>query len=182
MAASSGRHFLQIPGPTNVPDRVLRAIDCPTIDHRGPAFGHLGREVLDGMKGIFRTSGPVVIYPSSGTGAWHVGEAPDQRATRTALQRGYDLSALRARKVLAEDFDCFHYMLAMDQQNLADLQQLCPVDFNGELNLFLDYASGPEREVPDPYYGAGDGSEYVLDLVENASQRLLKHIQSTHQL
>ena len=123
-----------------------------------------------------------ISVESSGTGAWHVGEAPDQRATRTALQRGYDLSALRARKVLPEDFDCFHYMLAMDQQNLADLQQLCPVDFNGELNLFLDYASGPEREVPDPYYGAGDGFEYVLDLVEDASQRLLKHIQSTHQL
>ena len=65
-----GRHFLQIPGPTNVPDRVLRAIDAPTIDHRGPAFARLGREVLDGMQEVFRTDGPVVIYPSSGTGAW----------------------------------------------------------------------------------------------------------------
>jgi alanine-glyoxylate transaminase / serine-glyoxylate transaminase / serine-pyruvate transaminase len=65
-----GRHFLQIPGPTNAPDRVLRAIDAPTIDHRGPAFAELGREVLDGMGEIFRTDGPVVIYPSSGTGAW----------------------------------------------------------------------------------------------------------------
>jgi alanine-glyoxylate transaminase / serine-glyoxylate transaminase / serine-pyruvate transaminase len=65
-----GRHFLQIPGPTNVPDRVLRAIDAPTIDHRGPAFAELGREVLDGMAEVFRTDGPVVIYPSSGTGAW----------------------------------------------------------------------------------------------------------------
>ena len=64
-----GRHFLQIPGPTNVPDRVLRAIDAPTIDHRGPAFAELGREVLDGMAEVFRTDGPVVIYPSSGTGA-----------------------------------------------------------------------------------------------------------------
>jgi len=66
----AGRHFLQIPGPTNVPDRVLRAIDFPTMDHRGPDFALLGREVLDGMKRIFRTSGPVVIYPASGTGAW----------------------------------------------------------------------------------------------------------------
>ena len=65
-----GRHFLQIPGPTNVPDRVLRAIDRPTIDHRGPEFGRLGREVLQGLKQIFRTEGPVVIYPASGTGAW----------------------------------------------------------------------------------------------------------------
>jgi alanine-glyoxylate transaminase/serine-glyoxylate transaminase/serine-pyruvate transaminase len=69
-AYRSGRHFLQIPGPTNVPDRVLRAIDRPTIDHRGPEFGQLGRRVLDGLKQIFRTRGPVVIYPSSGTGAW----------------------------------------------------------------------------------------------------------------
>ncbi|WP_158043540.1 pyridoxal-phosphate-dependent aminotransferase family protein [Skermanella pratensis] len=70
MPAHSGRHFLQIPGPTNVPDRILRAIDHPTIDHRGPDFGRLGAKVLDGIKGIFRTASPVVIYPASGTGAW----------------------------------------------------------------------------------------------------------------
>jgi alanine-glyoxylate transaminase / serine-glyoxylate transaminase / serine-pyruvate transaminase len=66
----AGRHFLQIPGPTNVPDRVLRAIDSPTIDHRGPAFGELGREVLQNLRAVFQTEGPVVIYPASGTGAW----------------------------------------------------------------------------------------------------------------
>ena len=66
----AGRHFLQIPGPTNVPDRVLRAIDRPTMDHRGPDFALLGREVLEGMKRIFLTRHPVVIYPASGTGAW----------------------------------------------------------------------------------------------------------------
>ncbi len=66
----SGRHFLQIPGPTNVPDRILRAMDYATIDHRGPEFQQLGRSVLSGMKGIFRAQGPVVIYPASGTGAW----------------------------------------------------------------------------------------------------------------
>jgi alanine-glyoxylate transaminase/serine-glyoxylate transaminase/serine-pyruvate transaminase len=66
----SGRHFLQIPGPTNVPDRVLRAIDSPTIDHRGPDFAALGLELLAGLGEVFRTAGPVVVYPSSGTGAW----------------------------------------------------------------------------------------------------------------
>jgi alanine-glyoxylate transaminase/serine-glyoxylate transaminase/serine-pyruvate transaminase len=66
----SGRHFLQIPGPTNVPDRVLRAIDRPTMDHRGPEFGELGKEVLEGMRKVFRTRSNVVIYPASGTGAW----------------------------------------------------------------------------------------------------------------
>jgi alanine-glyoxylate transaminase/serine-glyoxylate transaminase/serine-pyruvate transaminase len=65
-----GRHFLQIPGPTNVPDRVLRAIDAPTIDHRGPEFAALGKTVIAGMKKVFKTAGDVVIYPSSGTGAW----------------------------------------------------------------------------------------------------------------
>src|SRR5438309_11942070 len=65
----TGRHFLQIPGPTNVPDRVLRAIDQPVIDHRGPEFAELGLEVLSRLREIFRTSGHVIAYPSSGTGA-----------------------------------------------------------------------------------------------------------------
>jgi alanine-glyoxylate transaminase/serine-glyoxylate transaminase/serine-pyruvate transaminase len=66
----AGRHFLQIPGPTPVPDRILRAMDMPVIDHRGPEFQKLGHRVLDGIKTIFKTKGPVVIYPASGTGAW----------------------------------------------------------------------------------------------------------------
>jgi len=71
MARSAGRHFLQIPGPTNVPDRVLRAIDFPTMDHRGPQFAVLGKTVLAGMKRVFKSAaGEVVIYPASGTGAW----------------------------------------------------------------------------------------------------------------
>jgi len=70
MAYQSGRHFLQIPGPTNVPDRILRAIDHPTMDHRGPAFQRLGKELLEGIKAIFKTRGAVVIFPASGTGAW----------------------------------------------------------------------------------------------------------------
>jgi alanine-glyoxylate transaminase/serine-glyoxylate transaminase/serine-pyruvate transaminase len=71
MTRRAGRHFLQIPGPTNVPDRVLRAIDFPTIDHRGPEFAALGKEVLAGMRHVFKTTqGEVVIYPASGTGAW----------------------------------------------------------------------------------------------------------------
>src|SRR3981081_1573349 len=70
-AYRAGRHFLQIPGPTNVPDRILRAMDRPTIDHRGPELSHLAPDSLEGMKGIFKMStGQVFIYPSSGTGAW----------------------------------------------------------------------------------------------------------------
>ena len=70
MAFNSGRHFLQIPGPTNVPDRVLRAIDYPTMDHRGPKFAQLGLEIIEGLQHVFQTRQPVVIYPASGTGAW----------------------------------------------------------------------------------------------------------------
>jgi len=70
MAFRSGRHLLQIPGPTNVPERILRAMSRPTIDHRGPEFSRLAREALEGLQRVFQTSGPVVIYPSSGTGAW----------------------------------------------------------------------------------------------------------------
>jgi alanine-glyoxylate transaminase/serine-glyoxylate transaminase/serine-pyruvate transaminase len=70
MAGHSGRHFLQIPGPTNVPDRVLRALSAPTIDHRGPEFAALARELLEHLPEVFGASGPVVVYPSSGTGAW----------------------------------------------------------------------------------------------------------------
>jgi alanine-glyoxylate transaminase/serine-glyoxylate transaminase/serine-pyruvate transaminase len=70
MSYSSGRHFLQIPGPTNVPERVLRAIARPTIDHRGPEFSRLALELLEGVKEVFKTSGKVLIFPSSGSGAW----------------------------------------------------------------------------------------------------------------
>jgi len=70
MNYQSGRHFLQIPGPTNVPDRVLRAMSKPTIDHRGPEFARISLEILEGLKRVFQTTGPVVVYPSSGTGAW----------------------------------------------------------------------------------------------------------------
>src|SRR5215831_19951964 len=70
MAYQSGRHFLQIPGPTNVPDRVLRAMAAPTIDHRGPEFARLAREVLGGVRALAGTVRPVAVFPSSGTGAW----------------------------------------------------------------------------------------------------------------
>ena len=130
MSHRSGRHFLQIPGPTNVPERVLRAIDRPTIDHRGPDFGALGRRVLEGLQHIFKTRNPVVIFPASGTGAWeaalvntlsagdrilmyetgHFAALWHRMATRLGLEpelipgdwrRGVDAAAIEAR--LAED-------------------------------------------------------------------------------
>ena len=119
---------------------------------------------------------------SAGTGDWHVGRAPDERSSAAALQRGYDLSVLRARQVSAQDFERFDYILAMDAQNLNDLRRMQPVHFNGEVDLFLNYGSGELREVPDPYYGDADGFGHVLDLVEDAAQGLLRTIAQKHRL
>jgi low molecular weight protein-tyrosine phosphatase len=114
---------------------------------------------------------------SCGTGDWHAGHVPDRRAAAEALKRGYDLSHLRARRVTVEDFELFDYILAMDQQNLRDLQAMCPPNYSGRLNLFLDYLpDGDIREVPDPYYGGDGGFTQVLDLVETASRALLEDI------
>ncbi len=118
---------------------------------------------------------------SAGTGDWHIGRKPDSRSAQAAAQRGYDLSALRARQVIVADFDQFDYILAMDTNNLQDLQDICPLHFNGDLALFLSYGSGLSLdEVPDPYYGSGGGFDQVLDLVENASAGLLTHIKDVH--
>src|SRR5436190_9770562 len=81
----SGRHFLQIPGPSPVPDRVLRALSLPTIDHRGPEFALLGKRVIAGMQKVFQTGQPVVIYPASGTGAWEAALANVMSAGDTVL-------------------------------------------------------------------------------------------------
>ena len=116
---------------------------------------------------------------SAGTGAWHVGEAPDARTQQHARVRGYDLSPLRARQVAAGDFRAFDFVLAMDRANLAELQRMRPADFGGELGLFLTYGRGPGLEVPDPYYGGERGFETVLDLVEDAADGLLDHLLRT---
>ncbi len=119
----------------------------------------------------------VVEVDSAGTHAYHVGEAPDRRATETALRRGVRLDHLRARKVHIDDFALFDYVLAMDEENLANLRRLCPPQYGDRVRLFLDFADdAPTREVPDPYYGGQSGFDFVLDLVESASVGLLADI------
>ena len=111
---------------------------------------------------------------SAGTHGYHVGDAPDPRSQRHAARRGYDLSPLRARALVAEDFEAFDRVLVMDSNNLAAARRLCPAAFQDRLQLLLDFA--PEqalREVPDPYYGGADGFEQVLDLVQAACDGLL---------
>jgi protein-tyrosine phosphatase len=102
-----------------------------------------------------------VEVDSAGTGSWHIGSPPDARSQRHAARRGYDLSPLRARQVSEDDFHRFDLILAMDHDNLADLQRLAPEGAaRAELRLFA------EIEVPDPYTGGPDGFERVLDLIE----------------
>jgi protein-tyrosine phosphatase len=125
----------------------------------------------------------VIEIDSAGTHAYHVGEPPDPRARETALRRGIDLADLRARRARPEDFDEYHYVLAMDQDNYHALSDLCPPGRGLErrLSLLMDFAPQARmREVPDPYYGAAGGFEAVFDMVEEAAQGLLEEIRRRH--
>lgn len=120
----------------------------------------------------------LVFIDSAGTHAYHVGKPPDRRAQAAASKRGYDLAELRGRQIRGDDFEKFDYILAMDDDNLSILKQLCPPAYQDKLSLFLVHGERySEREVPDPYYGGQQGFEDVLDLIEDASAGLLKHIQ-----
>ena len=137
------------------------------------------------FKHIVRQSGleNTIHIDSAGTHAYHVGEPPDARAQLAAGKRSFDLSDQRARKVRAEDFHLFDYVLAMDSSNYAELEMICPPGQEEKLRLFLEFATTfEEREVPDPYYGGDQGFEHVLDLVEDASRGLLASIKTTHDL
>ncbi len=115
-----------------------------------------------------------VFIDSAGTHAYHVGEPPDRRATAAAERRGMSLQGIRARRVRDSDFERFDYIIAMDDDNFARLEDQSPPEYRSKLRLFLEFSSGREREVPDPYYGGAAGFERVLDLVEDASRGLLE--------
>lgn len=139
-------------------------------------------------EGVFRGMveqqglGEKIIIDSAGTHDYHIGDAPDARAQAAAARRGYDLSGLRARQIVPDDFSTFDYVLAMDEANLGLLQQQCPEHRRDRLKLFLEFADdGALREVPDPYYGGAPGFELVLDLVENAGRGLLREIIKNNQ-
>jgi protein-tyrosine phosphatase len=119
----------------------------------------------------------VVDVDSAGTHAYHVGEAPDPRSTRHARQRGYDLSALRARQVREADFEQFEFVLAMDWDNLSDLEDRCPVPYRSKVRRLVEFSRRLKSDiVPDPYSGGAEGFEYVLDLVEDACDGLVEHL------
>ncbi|MEK7991324.1 MAG: low molecular weight protein-tyrosine-phosphatase [Thiotrichaceae bacterium] len=118
---------------------------------------------------------------SAGTHAYHIGEPPDLRSQQVARKRGIDMSQLRARRVAADDFEEFDYVLAMDRDNYSILKRACPKGQEHKLSMFLDFAPDLNvKEVPDPYYGGGNGFEHVLDLIEAASRGLLDDIRQQH--
>jgi low molecular weight protein-tyrosine phosphatase len=116
---------------------------------------------------------------SAGTADYHIGAHPDPRSCAHAARRGYVLDELRARQVVAEDFRDFDLILAMDEDNLRDLQAIAPHDARARIALFLDFAPGAAgRPVPDPYYGKPADFDKVLDLIEAAARGLLVSIRS----
>ena len=138
-------------------------------------------------EGVFRALidaerlGEAIAADSAGTHGYHVGDPPDTRSQAAAARRGIDLSGQRSRLFGVGDFENFDYVLAMDRMNYRTLSTTCPPSARGRLSLFLDFAPtlGLD-EVPDPYYGADDGFEEVLDIVEAASLGLLAAIRETH--
>ena len=129
-------------------------------------------------EGVFRhraaAAGLDLQIDSAGTHAYHIGEPPDARSARHAAQRGYDLSAQRARKVTASDFERFDHVLAMDHENLDILLRACPSEHLHKVGLFMRYARRADSEVvPDPYYGGERGFDLVLDYIEDAADGLI---------
>jgi protein-tyrosine phosphatase len=119
-----------------------------------------------------------IYIDSAGTHAYHVGNPPDPRAQQAASRRGIDLSSQRARRVASEDFEKFDLVIAMDSDNHYELEAICPSGREDRLHMFLKFAQNSrETDVPDPYYGGVNGFEIVLDLIEDASEGLLMHLQ-----
>lgn len=133
------------------------------------AHGVLNKIIKDkGLESLIKVD-------SAGTHGYHVGEPPDPRTCEAALRRGIDLSGMRARKVVPEDFERFDLLLAMDRANLAWLRRGARPEHHPKLGLFMRYARHHEaEEVPDPYYGGARGFELVLDMVEDAGQGLIE--------
>ncbi|MDP0587900.1 MAG: low molecular weight protein-tyrosine-phosphatase [Candidatus Endonucleobacter bathymodioli] len=118
---------------------------------------------------------------SAGTSSGHKGSLPDVRSREEALARGYDLSFIRSRQVLLDDYRKQDLILAMDQENLETLRSQCPEEFQQKLGLFLAFADNVDvREVPDPYYGGDENFAKVLSLIEDGGIALLKHLQKNH--
>ncbi|HDM8239589.1 low molecular weight protein-tyrosine-phosphatase [Vibrio campbellii] len=117
-----------------------------------------------------------VEVDSAGTIGYHAGNPPDARSMQAGKQRGYSFKGMRSRKVTVGDFDEFDMVLAADKANLADLLDICPTEHRNKVSLFLSHGDSDYDEIPDPYYGGDAGFELVLDLIEDASEVILKKL------
>lgn len=117
-----------------------------------------------------------VSVDSAGTIGYHQGNPPDPRSKAAGEKRGYSFKGIRSRKVVTEDFEHFDLILAADADNLADLKAQCPKHLHYKLKLFLEYGDSGYSEIPDPYYGGDNGFELVLDLIEEASEQVLRSL------
>jgi protein-tyrosine phosphatase len=119
------------------------------------------------------------LIDSAGTGDWHIGEPPDERAQFAAGRRGYELAALRGRQIAAMDFERFDLLIAMDGKNVAALRQICPAEHRDKIRLLMEFVPEVDsrrsgaREVVDPYFGGAEGFEQVLDQCEAACRGLI---------
>ncbi|MEZ8579120.1 low molecular weight protein-tyrosine-phosphatase [Vibrio splendidus] len=115
-----------------------------------------------------------VTVDSAGTIGFHQGNPPDSRSKSAGENRGYSFKGIKSRKVVMNDFDEFDLILAADQANLDDLMSQCPAHLQYKLALFLSFGESQYQEIPDPYYGEGNGFELVLDLIEESSEAILR--------
>ena len=141
---------------------------------RSPTAEGVMRRLVDEAKLTER-----ILIDSAGTGDWHIGQPPDDRAQHAAEQRGYELAALRGRQVAAADFERFDLLIAMDDANVAALQRICPPAQRDKIRLLMEFVPSTdgrwagEREVADPYFGGAAGFEQVLDQCEAACRGLI---------
>jgi len=146
---------------------------------RSPTAEGVMRRLVDEAKLADR-----ILIDSAGTGDWHIGAAPDERAQHAARQRGYALGALRGRQITVADFERFDLLIAMDDRNVAALHQLCPPAQRDKIRLLMEFVPetdgrwGGTREVVDPYFGGAEGFELVLDQCEAACRGLIISLRS----
>ncbi|GJH27539.1 low molecular weight protein-tyrosine-phosphatase [Caballeronia novacaledonica] len=141
---------------------------------RSPSAEAVMRDLVERAKLAER-----IVIDSAGTGDWHIGEAPDERAQKAAKKRGYDLSKLRGRQVSDADFARFDLFIVMDDANATALTAVCPPEYRDKIRLLMEFATNDDsRVVVDPYFGGEEGFEKVLDQCEDACEGLLKALRA----
>ena len=160
--------------------------DIPTTKVLFVCMGNICRSPT--AHGIFQSLvnqnglGESILVDSAGTHSYHTGNPPDLRSQSTAKAHGVDLSGLRARRFMSNDFVDFDFVIAMDNANRADMLAIKPDEYNAKFNLMLDFSSRfQQQEVPDPYFGE-EGFDLVFDMINDASEGLLQHIRDQREI